>query len=140
VSRRLAAARRAGRGIYVGEWTFENLFNDELEAACEAGCEAIVAWCRETLGRCRRPWGIDYFDLALSAAPKGAPTSRSVRFRELRPGRLYDGELAERLACYLAETLQPAGTDANESPRRVTIAAGLFSWGDAAFAALPAAA
>ena len=55
VSRQLAAARRAGRGIYVGEWTFENLFNDELEAACEAGYEAIVAWCRETLGRCRRP-------------------------------------------------------------------------------------
>lgn len=140
VSRRLAEARRAGRGVYVGEWRFATMAGGDREAACDAAIEAILAWCRETLGRCRRPWGIDYFDLALSLSPVGAQQTRSVRLRELRPAALYDGELAERFAPFLAESFQPSGSDAGGPPPSVTVAAGLFSWGDAAYAALPAAA
>lgn len=135
VASRLSAARRAGRGVYVGEWRFEA----EAVGDVEALREPVLAWCRETLARCRRPWGIDYFDLALSWSSTGARGPRSIRFPELRPAVLYDGGLAEHIAAFLSEMFAGAAADASGRSTGFNLAAGLFSWGEAAHAALPAA-
>jgi hypothetical protein len=93
----------------------------------------VVAWCRETLGRCRRPWGIDYFDLSIDCTgPDGRPL-RSARFSRIRPIELYqDDAITGQIAAALIGAATATGAP-------VRVAASLFSWGDAAFAAMPAA-
>jgi hypothetical protein len=116
-ARRIAEARRNGQGVYAREW-------DEHGLDAGALGEALLDWCREVIGACRRPFGIDQFDLALAYTDAaGEPASRLYR---LRPIDLYQGSLLEELMALAALT---------EPPRR--LAAALFSWGDAAHEALP---
>jgi len=127
---RLAAARRAGHGLYLREWC------DEQQDA--SLIEVILSWCRETLGGCRRPWGIDQFDLTLACTtPSGEPVRR-LSLRRLRITDLYHGD---RLAGDLRTLLFGDREQGESDDRRgvvLHVAAALFSWGDAAHAALPA--
>jgi hypothetical protein len=135
VARKIISARRTGEGTYYTEWN-----HDGTEAAgVDAVIESIVSWCRQTVGGCRRPWGIDHFDLTLAFAVAGNASDRrvrSTRFHELRPIDLYapDG-LAQQIGTFLSRVLHEDGP----LPRKVMhTGAALFSWGDAAHAALPA--
>jgi hypothetical protein len=100
-------------------------------AAAESGVEDILAWCRDTLATCRRPWGINHFDLTLDVAATGeAP--RRISLSRLDPRDLWAADgLHSRLTALLAA---PAATTAP-----MDISATLFSWGEAAHRALPSA-
>jgi hypothetical protein len=91
---------------------------------------SIVEWCREVAARCRRPWGIDYFDLALAAHDTNGGV-RSHRVLRLRPMDFYN----ETILRHLASVLPHRRAESDSSPLRIAVA--LFSWGDAAHHALP---
>lgn len=127
---RLHRAREAGVGVYLREWVSSHGEGDSSDGAThplspEALAAAVMAWCRDTLGATRRPWGIAHFDLALSTAGGGdavAEAPRSLSLRRLAPSDLYPGDsfLAE-VQRYLAQRDPIAH-----------LAVALFSWGDAA--------
>jgi hypothetical protein len=128
LAQRLSAARRGGHALYVCDW---QLAVPTAESDPDhTWVEPILLWCRDVLAECRRPWGVDQFDLTLawrSGGSNGRP--RRVQWRRLRPPDLYDsGWLANHLAA-----VYPAG-----QPAVVHVAAGLFSWGEALHRALPA--
>jgi hypothetical protein len=93
--------------------------------------QALIDWCRETAGQCRRPFGIDAFDLAV-AVGKPERAISSVSYDRLKPIAFYETSLSARLDGLLAvvEREFHVGED-------VRLSAALFSWGDAAHAALP---
>ena len=126
-SRGIAAARRRGHNTYYGDWHFG------MEADAPSVTSSVIGWCRETLASCRRPFGIDYFDLAVTVdGADGRPGRLSLQ--ELRPGVLYATSLEERLADFLEKCLSAC----REGSRPLRVSTALFSWGDAAHEALPA--
>lgn len=115
----MAKARRTGEGVYVEEW--------QLAPEHHSPAETVLEWCREVVARCRRPFGIDQFDLALALRPAtGSPVSRMYR---LRPADLYSENALEQFSAFLLEQGGQPGK----------MAAALFSWGDAAHRAMPEA-
>jgi hypothetical protein len=130
-ARQIAAARGRGVGLYTRAW---ELPPPEDEERALSPVEAVLAWCRETLGACRRPWGIDYFDLTIACSGPDSRSLRSARFMRVRPIDLYqDSDVAGQIAALLIGAAATGG-------EQLRIAASLFSWGDATHAALPAAA
>lgn len=115
-------ARRTGRGVRLREWRL---------AAHESGLagERVLAWCREVVSNCRRPFGIEAFDLAVAYRLGDTSGVDSHCFLRLRPMDLYTERLAKQLNTMLV------GSRRQESP--VIIAAAIFSWGEAAHRALP---
>jgi hypothetical protein len=97
-----------GRGLFTREW----------HHAHDAGAdhaEQVVAWAKDVLGTCRRPWGIASFDLEIAANNR-----RYASFRRLEPADLYAPDFVERLRAHLAHASGGAPLTAH-----------LFSWGDA---------
>jgi hypothetical protein len=130
-ARQIAQARDRGVGLYTRAWELPQAEGDERELS---PVESVLGWCRETLGRCRRPWGIDYFDLTIACSGPDALPVRSARFTRMRPIDLYqDGDIAAQIAALLIGAAAAGG-------EQLRIAASLFSWGDATHAALPATA
>ena len=115
-------ARRTGRGVRLEEWRLA------AHEASSAG-DQVLAWCREVIANCRRPFGIEAFDLAVACRLGDTSGVDSHRFLRLRPVDLYTERLAKQLNAILV------GSRLEESP--VIIAAAIFSWGDAAHRALP---
>ena len=115
-------ARRTGQGARLEEWRFTA---HELSSACDQ----VLSWCREVVATCRRPFGIDAFDLAVACHRGGNGGVDSQRFLSLRPLDLYTEGLAAQLTALVAGSRQ--------DPSPIVIAAALFSWGDAADRALP---
>jgi hypothetical protein len=107
----------------MGEW---RLASHESESA---GAE-VLDWCREVIAGCRRPFGIDAFDLAVACRRSVAHSVHSLRLLRLRPSDLYSDGLATQVAALLQQG------HIEGSP--VIVAAAIFSWGDAAHEALPA--
>lgn len=129
-ARQMGAARRRGLGLFLHEWHVDSAAPtaDELEVLLES----ILAWCRQTIGECRRPWGIDHFDLTLARSGQDGAPAFTLQLRDLRPLDLYAaGPMNERLCAFLA----PRGSLLKAAPQPVQIAAALFSWGNAADAA-----
>jgi hypothetical protein len=94
--------------------------------------ESILGWARQTLAGCRRPYGIDHFDLTLAFRAESEKRVRSLAFDRLRPIDLYQETFPERLASMLSTELAGIRTST------LRVSAALFSWGEAAHAALPA--
>jgi hypothetical protein len=116
----------------VSDWHCASTVSD-----LDAISEQTIVWCRQILGRCRRPYGIDHFELALarSIAPDRAP--RSATFRDLRPHELYvPNGLQLRIAAFLHGETAEASIP---GPDMIGVAVAIFSWGDAADVALPSA-
>lgn len=114
-------ARRTGRHVYVRDW--------DLPPEGAHHADSIIEWCRHVLGQCRRPWGIDGFDLAVAVRTDEEKVV-SHRFLRMRPKDLYGEDMPRQLASLFLPRLADG-----RGPRRV--AAALFSWGDAAHSALP---
>jgi len=126
IARKVGEARRTGSGLKIRDWQIETTDESSLRDAVDA----IVVWCRDTLAACRRPYGIDSFDLTL-AFDTGNKRPASVRLDKLRPMDLYQETLPEKLAGFLA------GEAAHVKAASMHLTAGFFSWGDAAHQALP---
>ncbi|MEX0782747.1 MAG: hypothetical protein WD557_08860 [Dehalococcoidia bacterium] len=122
VARAIRAAREQGHGLYFTEW-------QSSPASAETLARDVTQWCRDTVARCRRPNGIDHFDLTLTFHSTGGPRTQRLAF--LRPGQLYD------------ESVVPAALSAalaafavGDPETTVRVAAALLSWGDVAFASM----
>jgi hypothetical protein len=122
VARAIHAARQRGHGLYFTEW-------HGSPSSAESLSREITQWCRDTLARCRRPNGIDHFDLTLTIDASGTPHTQRLAF--LRPGQLYDESV---VPAALAAALASLATTDPESTVRV--AAALLSWGDLAYASM----
>jgi hypothetical protein len=127
-SRGIARARKRGRHMYYGHWHFG------IESEAKQVTSAVILWCRETLATCRRPFGIDYFDLAVSFVDGHGRAHDSLALKELRPAILYGASLEEKLAEFIEKRVALL----TREDRPLHIATALFSWGDAAHEALPA--
>lgn len=123
VARAIHRARRQGHGLYSAEfqWAAESVASVPAD---------ITQWCRDTLARCRRPLGIDHFDLTLTVSgAAGRPQTHRLAF--LRPSQLYEdaagpGSLAAALGSLVLAS--ETGT--------VEVVAALLSWGDIAHATM----
>ena len=122
IARSVSAARQRGHGLYLTEWQSVGVHGDAVAGE-------VTDWCRDTLARCRRPMGIDQFDLTLTIDDGARPQTR--RLRLLRPGELYDGSV---IPLALASAFAALAADHTSTVR---IAVSLLSWGDIAYAALP---
>jgi hypothetical protein len=126
IVREMAEARREGRGIYLQEWKIGE------EEGQETFADEILNWCRTTMGTCRRPFGIDHFDVSIAFSSGGVGV-QSLQYAKLRPSELYgDSSLINEIYSAIAGSITDAGSGV------VHIAAAMFSWGDAAHAAMPA--
>jgi hypothetical protein len=121
----IARSRRRGLHSYRNAW--------EAASAADLGGVGtdVLQWAREVIASCRRPFGIDYFDLALTVS-EPARGLTSLTLKKARPILLYGEGIDDELAQAL-ERARKKGDGV--SPLRIS--AVLFSWGDAADAALP---
>jgi hypothetical protein len=125
--RKMNEARRKGHGLRVKDWEVESTDTDEVGGLVDS----ILAWARHTLAGCRRPYGIDHFDLALAFRSEADRKVRSVAFDRLRPIDLYQEWFPERLASSITNEVGGPAASA------LCVSAALFSWGEAAHYALP---
>ncbi len=122
VARRIRSARARGHGLYLTEFLWSP------ESAGQVPTD-ITQWCQDTLARCRRPLGIDHFDLTITVNGAGKPRSHRLSF--LRPAQLYDDAAVPRsLAAALGSLVVASETGT------VKVAAALLSWGDIAHATM----
>lgn len=121
--RQLERARRQVQGLKVQTWQI----GSDGVAEVQAIADSILTWCRESMAACRRPYGVDHFDLAI--AVRDGDDVRNVNFSKLRVKQLYEDDFSDQLRSLLA--LDPGAT-----VRARHIAVGLFSWGDALHQAL----
>ncbi len=126
VLKEIAHARRRGQGIKCQDWHLELPDASELHSLVEA----MVSWCRVTLGGCRRPYGIDLFDLIIAYRAEEEERTNSFRLEKLRPMELYQDPLPQTLLERFTQAL-------SHQPSKLYVSAAFFSWGDAAHQALP---
>ena len=117
-------ARRQGKGLIVTDWrAAETASGPDREFI-----ESIIDWCKDALAGCRRPYGVDQFDLVLSF--RANDRTSSLRFNKLRPLQLYDEGFSEEVRKVLLRKFSQADA------LIVDVKAGVFSWGNALHAAL----
>ena len=127
VLKEIAHARRRGQGIKYQDWHLELPDASELHGLVES----MVSWCKVTMGSCRRPYGIDLFDLVIAYRSEEDGRTNSFRLEKLRPMELYEEPLPQTLVERLTQAL-------SHQPSKLYVSAAFFSWGDAADRALPA--
>jgi hypothetical protein len=103
VNRYVAAARRRGRSHFHKHWHSADFHVSALDGLVEA----MVDWCRTTMGACRRPYGIDFFDLTVSYRFEQDERPRSFRLNRLEPMALYQESLPKQLVDRLRKALTP---------------------------------
>jgi hypothetical protein len=116
---KLEKARSCGLGTFVQDWQFTQRGPDDADV--------LLAWMRDTLASCRRPWGIASFDLAIAARCE-EDRVRSARFLRIEPAQLYAPDFRETVWARIA----PATAGA------YSVSAALFSWGEAVHRAMAA--
>lgn len=126
ILREISESRRLGRSLKFQDWHLEAGDTKDLTGLVEA----LVSWCKGTLSTCRRPYGIDLFDLIIAFRTEHEARPRSFRLDRLRPIELYQDSLPQALIDRLSGSI-------NRIPSHLYVSAGLFSWGDAAHEALP---
>ncbi|MGH2609481.1 MAG: hypothetical protein ACRDHF_10370 [Tepidiformaceae bacterium] len=123
---------RVARAIHKARLKGHGLYSTEFEWAPESVGSVsgdITQWCRDTLSLCRRPLGIDQFDLTLTVSGAGRPQTHRMAF--LRPSQLYeDAAVPGSLAAALGALVLASETGT------VSVVAALLSWGDIAHATM----
>jgi hypothetical protein len=122
VARAIHKARARGHGLYSTEF----LWSPECAERVPGD---ITQWCRDTLARCRRPLGIDHFDLTLTVRGPGKPQTHRMAF--LRPAQLYEDAAVPGSLGAVLGSLVVAGETGT-----VKVVAALLSWGDIAHATM----
>jgi hypothetical protein len=91
----------------------------------------MLRWCQDVLAGCRRPYGLDYFDLAIAMRCGDTGKVEQFTLNKLRPIELYQDSLTDRLTAMLNKAFASRGLNT------IHLSAGLFSWGEAVHQALP---
>lgn len=128
VNRYITNARLRGRSHFQKDWHTEEFKPSALDGLVES----MVEWCRAAMANCRRPYGIDFFDLIVTYRLDENAKPRTFRLNRLEPMSLYQDVLPTQLLARLKHALT------TEEPLKVHVSAGFFSWGDAAYKALNA--
>ena len=89
--------------------------------------DEILEWCRATLSKMHRPYGVDSVSLALLAHNHSTRPLASARFSVLRPADFYGMGRAETDARDILQTWLGEGILAQRGTRLTAL---LFSWGD----------
>jgi hypothetical protein len=118
-------AKQQGRHSYAETWAL-NPHTDSHHFV-----ESFQEWCKDTIALCRRPFGINHFDLVLTVNDSRRQLG-SLSLEKVRPLLLYAGDFPDQVSKTLSDALHAL---ADEPELRVS--ATIFSWGDAADAALP---
>jgi len=117
-------AIEAGIGLYHSHWGLGNEGDAGLPP--EKAGQAILNWCRETMGQMRRPYGLDYVTFAIAIlGPQNEEIARAS-FGVLRPSDFYnDGPAPMRLEEMIDQWRSQACFREASS-----LSAVIFSWGD----------
>jgi hypothetical protein len=121
---RVREALEAGIGLYHNRWELPE--EDEGGLRPEDASGVALEWCRQTMARMRRPYGLDYVTLALALLDRDNQEIARMSFGVLRPSDFYnEGAVVERIeevvGVWRAEGhFQPASC----------LSAVMFSWGD----------
>jgi hypothetical protein len=125
ILRGISKSRKHGHGLRCNDWHLQVGEIDDLVDLVEG----LLSWCKLTLGVCRRPYGIDLFDLIVAFRTQNETRARSFAMDGLRPIELYEEDLPRRMLAQLSRALP-------ETPSTLYVSAGFFSWGDAAHESL----
>lgn len=117
-------ALESGVGLYNASWDIETM----TASTSSELAEELTAWCRDTLGQIRKPYGLDYVTLALALLGEGQDQVAGSDYGVLRPQDFYGHGPAET---QIQTTLRHwADTEIFERSRGGRLSAVLFSWGD----------
>ena len=125
VVRQIMKRREKGKGLVFQNWHFPESKAEDIQDLVDG----MLAWCKTTLAGCRRPYGIDLFDLIIAFRTEEDNRASSLTLPALKPLDLYQDELPERLSRRISEAL-------HRSRSSFHVSAGVFSWGEAAHEAL----
>lgn len=118
-------ALESGVGLYNASWDIEATMTASTSSEL---AEELTAWCRDTLGQIRRPYGLDYVTLALAVLGEGQGQLAGSDYGVLRPQDFYGHGPAET---QIQTTLSHwADTEIFARSRGGRLSAVLFSWGD----------
>jgi hypothetical protein len=114
----------AGVGVYDRSWDLP----DSIEGREEALSDRILEWCRESLARMRKPYGLDYVTLVLAVVGAENREIATLGFGVLRPQDFYgDADASARLQEVIGRWWREGIL---VSPQALKLSAVLFSWGD----------
>ena len=122
--RRVEALIRRGVGIQETTW---ELTADASQPDSAPMVERILAWVRESMGRTRRPYGIDQVALALACRDENGKLLSTSSLGVIRPASFYGEEGRDRIAGFLSDVEFVRG----DGP--VQLVGALLSLGDLAF-------
>lgn len=113
-------ALESGTGLYHTTWRAGGASSDEVTAQ-------LVAWCRESLSKMRRPCGVDNVSLAVCVIDVNNRQVASTYYALLRPADFYGAGPVESDARAVLRGWEEEGALSREGARISTV---LFSWGD----------
>ncbi|MDI6858739.1 MAG: hypothetical protein QME71_10550 [Dehalococcoidia bacterium] len=121
---RVREALEAGIGLYHNHWDLKGQEQGGLRPE-EAGRTALE-WCRHTMARMRRPYGLDYVTFALALLDENNQELARMSFGVLRPADFYnEGAAVQRI-----DQAVRAWLTAGHFERASDLSAVIFSWGD----------
>lgn len=134
---RVRKALDAGVGVYNRTWPLGQAGVSPSQGKGPAPAEVkvlaaqVLDWCRLAMGQMRKPYGLDYVNLAIAVMDAQEQELAQVNFGVLRPQEFYgDDSVARRIEEALAQWEEEGllrATDGDRAPRLATL---LFSWGD----------
>jgi hypothetical protein len=117
-------AMASGIGLYRTIWDFGGGGADDLAAE-------VLAWCRESLSRMHRPYGVDSVSFAFSMVGSGGRQLASGHLAILRPGDFYGaGVGAGVVEVEIRGILERWTRDRLLAQEGARLSVVLFSWGD----------
>lgn len=121
---RVREALEAGIGLYHQHWELGGEGKNGLRPE-DAGAAALE-WCRRTMARMRRPYGLDYVTFALALLDEDNREIVRTGFGVLRPSDFYN----EGAAIARIDETMAAWRAAGHFQPAASLSAVMFSWGD----------
>jgi hypothetical protein len=114
---------RDGVGVHEACWRLE----EGQEHASETLVTDVIAWVRESMGRMRRPYGIDHVALALAARDESGRVVCTNRLGVLRPQSFYGEAGPDHVRSFLGDAARAMDGQGGE------MVGALLSLGDIAY-------
>lgn len=115
---------RDGVGVREASWRLESHPAQHTDAIVDD----VVRWVRDSMGKMRRPYGIDHVALALAARDDSGKVVCSSSLGVLRPNSFYAEEGADQVRAFIGDASRVMAGRSGE------MVGALLSLGDIAFA------